>query len=62
VSACVAITCDCIPDCGETVIVDGAYTMSDARVVTHSRGWDCDVWPGGRTVDLAPGHRLERAS
>lgn len=61
-SACVAITCDCQPNCGETEIVDHVYTMSEARVVTHGRGWDCDTLPGGRTVDVAPGHHMERAA
>lgn len=61
-TTCFAITCDCHPDCGETTIVDEGYTKTDARIVAHGRGWDCDTLPGGTTVDVAPGHRLERAS
>jgi hypothetical protein len=60
-SAGVYITCNCIPDCGETAIVDDADTRTEARVIAHRLGWRCDV-VGGNTLDTAPGHEITAVS
>jgi hypothetical protein len=61
-SAFVTIVCDCTPACGETTIVDGVETRSQARAIAEDRGWYRDTLPGGNTYIVAPGHRLGRAS
>lgn len=56
------LSCNCgAPDCDAVTIVDEIHTDEQARRVAQDRGWDRDVI-GGDTVDVAPGHRLERAS
>lgn len=57
-SSFIGLQCNCSPECDAVAIVDEVHTDTEARVVLHRRGWDCDT-VGGNTFDTAPGHVLD---